>query len=648
MKGLNPRQKKLIYLLVQNEDYLPVSFYSEKLEKSSRTIYSDLDKIQGLLSRAELVLEKKPRIGVLLKGTIEAKMQFLERITGIRTEAVVESQERQWQIAKQLLIDEETVTQQMLAQQFHVSPSSVVSDLEKIVEKYRLTLGVSKRGTKINGSEEDIQNNLFRFSEDYLDYHGIDTEQLFRAETQTLLFKLFPQTLVEMLIQQIGEWRKQTDFCFPEHYVKSLVIRLLVFCFRLSKGKHIEEKEFLFDQIKLIDTYLIANELLVKLAEKLDFEYDEEDISYVNRQLVGYGVKPNTKGQKSYEKYAGTIHKILENMSEIMQVDFSADTQLAERFANHFIPMIYRLKMGIAITNPLVEEIRNQYGITFSATWYALANAEEKLGVQFNDEEVALVAMYFQVSLEKSQNGKKILIVCPNGVGTSELIFNKIKRILPAQDIAEITTVDQLYKKNLDNVDLIISSIQLADVNKPIIKVSTLVTQEDIKNITTLYANLFYSEETDEAEVLDFPFLKKVIDLEFIYTQKKFSDKQVCLNWMIDQLEKKKIVSKGFRKEVFDREAIGETALATGVAIPHASPQNVLQTKIAIVTLAQPIIWDQRKVHYVLLMCIAKSDRKLVRGVITDIHKIVQSEKQLKHFFSERTAKEIYNDIIRR
>lgn len=26
---------------------------------------------------------------------------------------------------------------------------------------------------------------------------------------------------------------------------------------------------------------------------------------------------------------------------------------------------------------------------------------EEKLGVQFNDEEVALVAMYFQVSLEK-------------------------------------------------------------------------------------------------------------------------------------------------------------------------------------------------------------------------------------------------------
>lgn len=648
MKGLNPRQKKLIHLLVQNEQYLPVSFYSEKLEKSNRTIYSDLEKIQALLPKEQLFLEKKPRLGIHLRGTVEAKLHFLEQITGASQEAVVESQERQWQIVKQLLIEEKTVTQQKLAQQFHVSPSSIVSDLEKITEKYRLILSSSKRGTKIIGNEEEIQNSLFRFCEDYLDVHGIDTDQLFDEATQYVLFQLLPQQLVKVLLEQVRKWRSQTDFCIPEQYVKSLVIRLLVFCFRLSKGKHIEEKEFLFDQIKLIDTFLMANELLEKVAEVITVDFDEDDVSYVNRQLVGYGVKPNTKEQKRYEKYASTIQAILKNMSEMMQIDFLADTQLSERFASHFVPMVYRLKMGIVITNPLVEEIRNQYGITFSATWYALANVEEKLGVQFNDEEVALVAMYFQVSLEKSQNGKKILIVCPNGIGTSELIFNKIKRILPAQDTAEVTTVDKLYKKNLSNVDLVISSIKLEKINKPIITVSTLVTQEDIKNITAFYAHLFYSEDAEEAEEIKLPILKKVIDLEYIYTQKKFSDKEVCLHWLIDRLEKKQIVTRAFRREVFDREAIGETALATGVAIPHASPQNVLQTKIAVVTLEQPIIWDQRKVHYVFLMCIAKNDRKLVRGVITDIHKIVQSEKQLKNFFAERNAKEIYNNIIRR
>lgn len=85
------------------------------------------------------------------------------------------------------------------------------------------------------------------------------------------------------------------------------------------------------------------------------------------------------------------------------------------------------------------------------------------------------------------------------------MIFNKIKRILPAQDTAEVTTVDKLYKKNLSNVDLVISSIKLEKINKPIITVSTLVTQEDIKNITAFYAHLFYSEDAEEAEEIKLP-----------------------------------------------------------------------------------------------------------------------------------------------
>lgn len=144
MKGLNSRQTKLLHLLVQNEHYLPVSFYSEKLGKSNRTLYSDLKKIQLLLEKKTLVLEKKPRVGILLKGTVEEKMHFLEQHIGVNTEEAVGSQKRQWEIVKKLVINEETVTQQLLSQQFHVSPSSIVSDLEKIIENYRLALAATK------------------------------------------------------------------------------------------------------------------------------------------------------------------------------------------------------------------------------------------------------------------------------------------------------------------------------------------------------------------------------------------------------------------------------------------------------------------------------------------------------------------------
>lgn len=112
-------------------------------------------------------------------------MHFLEQHIGVNTEEAVGSQKRQWEIVKQLVINEETVTQQMLSQQFHVSPSSIVSDLEKIIENYRLTLAATKQGTKVVGNEEEIQNSLFRFCEDYLDTHRVDTEHLLIKNRKT-------------------------------------------------------------------------------------------------------------------------------------------------------------------------------------------------------------------------------------------------------------------------------------------------------------------------------------------------------------------------------------------------------------------------------------------------------------------------------
>lgn len=158
------------------------------------------------------------------------------------------------------------------------------------------------------------------------------------------------------------------------------------------------------------------------ISKKIQVDFDDQDLSYINRQLVGYGIKLETSTEQTYKKYEPIINKIIRNMSEIMHVDFSKDTALKEHFSQHFIPMIYRLKMGIETTNPLLAEIKSQYAIIFSSTWYAMGNVESELGVHFNDDEVAFLAMYFQVSLEKSQHGKKILIVCPTGVGTSELI----------------------------------------------------------------------------------------------------------------------------------------------------------------------------------------------------------------------------------
>ena len=80
--------------------------------------------------------------------------------------------------------------------------------------------------------------------------------------------------------------------------------------------------------------------------------------------------------------------------------------------------------------------------------------------------------------------------------------------------------------------------------------------------------------------------LSKYVNLKLISLQNLFSDKADCLNSMIDELEKRKLVLPTFRKSVL-REDIGNTNLESGVALPHADQRRFLS-----LTLKKSINWE--------------------------------------------------------
>lgn len=653
MEKLNLRQKNLVMLLIQQENYRPVSYYAEKLIKTNRTIYSDIDRVNTEIndSQLKIKIDKKPGVGIKLIGTIKEKMAFISIIEHDKRCGQLEESpvDRQFKMAKDLLLMGETITHQKLAKEFHVSTSSISKDLEKISEAYSLNFETCHKGTYVKGDEKTIQRSIFKYIDAYLFYKGMDNEFAFEQQGKLVLTELFGDQIVEAVFAEIEEVDSSIEFLIPEHYRKSILMNVLIFIFRLSKERHVkEDKEFLFDQIRALDTYYLAHKLLAEASKKIKLNYDEQDISFLNRQIIGYGVKIKDSPHSSSENFAKEINQVIKNMSEIMHTDFSQDIDLFHRFSQHFIPMIYRLKMGIGTINPLLSEIKNQYSIIFSSTWYALANVENTLQVKFNDDEVAYLAMYFQVSLEKMLHGRKILILCPTGLGTSELIYNRVKRVLPAQDTIEITTIQNLLQSNLEHVDLIISSIHLENISKPIIKVSPLLTEKDVKNISTYYFEYFFDDHTFKKEVGAGrrSCLRKIIDPDFIVTNQVFSSKDECLNYIITKLENENIVTKNFRVEVFEREKLGETALDTGVAVPHAAPQSVLKTKVFILTLNKGLFWDNKRVNCVLLICIAKKEKHLVRELMTDVHTLISSEENIKRFLLNKDALSVYQEIM--
>lgn len=114
----------------------------------------------------------------------------------------------------------------------------------------------------------------------------------------------------------------------------------------------------------------------------------------------------------------------------------------------------------------------------------------EKINTQLSlpstsDDEVAYLTVYIQAAIEKIKVSKKIILVCSSGIGTSQLLYSRIKRAFPEWEIIDIVPGAHL-KETLEKkaCDLIISTIRLDDINLPIAYVSALFSTKDITRVT--------------------------------------------------------------------------------------------------------------------------------------------------------------------
>lgn len=635
--------------MLNEEEYKPMKFYSNILNISSRTLYSDINKVDYLIKKFQIVIDRKPNSGVKLVGSPEKKAELLNSLKfNTQCEMVFSPKERQLKIARLLLVEEEILSYQKLSDYFFVSKTSIAKDINEI-SSFLLCENVyiksDKKGTRINGTEIQKQYALKKFMNLLLEHKKCLADKDFFKFAPEVLKEVFPPEIVGMVFKTVIQIEKTLNVALSDYYLKSLVLTLIAFIYKLSKGTKIHsERTFIFEEIKTLETYLIAKNILETLSNILNLTFNENDIDYLNRVLIAHGLKPELKNKTQTKKYIKIVSDAIKEMSTIMHVDLTKDQKLFDGIMFHLIPMEYRLKMGIRIKNPLLDEIKDQYSVTLSATWYVLFKVKNKLDMTLTEDEVAFIMVHFQAAIDRNIQVKKILIVCPTGIGTSELIANKIKRFLPSHDIIEVVPMHKIYENNIDNVDLIISSLQLDIKTKPIIYVSALVSNADLRNISSFYNNTFYSDNSlgNGIEKYQFEYISEVLHEDLIFTDCSYKTKEECLFEIIKAIEKKQVVFDGFKDSILQREKLGTTSLASGAAIPHASPETVKSSKVAIMTLKNFILWDNKYINTIILICIANKDIKKVKNILSEIYNIVESRDSINHLLIDKKEKEVF------
>ncbi len=642
---MNSRQKRLLGLL--SKEVTPAKVFSEILKVSTRTIYSDLEVLEPVL------LSKGYRLNrVAAKGISIIKDESLEKhsLEGI-SEITLSPIERKLDIFKRMLFEKEQLRVNRLALDYSISESSIRDDLNYIFENF---LGKNACvSARANGKtflqcdvDQELNTHIHLCQYIYVNEEGHSPFHNFYSVYKTL----YSAEIVDACLETIEQVEKENIFFLGDHYRTNLLIVLIVLTFlnKDQKGDDTPLNKELIDYKTEYDSHIFFTiTILEEIGKKLDIKFSDDDLNYLVKYLRG--IRISTIHPDAHDKSINAVigDRILESISSKLAVDLSTSQTIRSQLIIHINSMLYRIDNDVIIKNALTEKIQEEYKVLFNALWLVL-NEEIRAYYptkKISTHEVAFIVIYLQTLLTQQKKNKKILVVCPNGISTSQLIVNELKEVLPPFDVIEVSSMDRLGDYNVNDLDLIVTTVDLDLAFDNIVKISPLINSEDIRRVTEVYTTKVIKKEKENNLKFDEILFLLKKELIIIDDGKDLKKKNV-LKEMSEKLEEHNYCTKEYYPSILERENIGPTIINEVSASPHGSPKFVNKSTLGLYISKNGIKWDQNSVKIAIFPCISQTDIGIARNLFTEIYNMLTNEALMEEIFNAKSFDDVF-EILR-
>lgn len=650
---MNARQKKLLKILINEEDYISVDQLMDQLAVSKRTVHNDLCKVEDFLSDYHIELKRKSKHGVKIEASVSKKESLLYYLDIHKEETdILSTKIRRMKIYSRLLSNNEGTSLNKLADEFMVSKTSIVSDLdiiEKQVQKFNLSLIKDRKGTRIEGNEIDIRHALSQLASDFvqLEFEEDQIEpKVSRLDLSTYyrLKNLFNIDAIEKIEKIISEAEQRLGYVINDLSYVNLITHLLILIKRVDNDTlYTKETAKQIYQAEVIDkTMAIANYIAVAIAQEFDIELPEGEVQYIHQYLVCSGIQSDFMHLNIEnhlldikEEHIELVNQLIEFVSVAIHCPLQEDKELKISLMTHIVPLLQRIKYHVKLDNPLINEIKVQYSAMFSIITLAVEMIDNQTLHNLSQDEIGFLTIHFQAAVERSMQQKNVIIVCPEGIGFSRLIAHRIERFISSIVIKDIVSLNQLQQIDLKEIDFVISTVPIKECAKPVVLVSSFLSEMDIRGI-----NNFLVDHVSEQKQY-YQHLGKIIDETVVHVQLDFDNKDDVLSYLCDELHKHHYVSENYKESVFRREKIMATDLGNNIAIPHGSEKEIIKSKIVIATLKKPILWNQHQVQIIFMIAMSMKEPQVTKNTLKDLYAVMDNKQAMQVLLEAKDAKDV-------
>jgi activator of the mannose operon, transcriptional antiterminator len=590
----------------------------EIMNVSVQTIKSDLQNMEDFMKDYGVTVK-------ILQGN-QLRVQGIENIVYMLKAS---SMMMEFSLAKQvfliMLLNDDFLVLQDIADMLYVSKSLIEKIMAALLKKYPEELqSVRHYGIRNVALQIEKRSRFVELMEPYV--QGID----FATELNQFHVSHFP-ILQYISIDEIENGVKAIDylqsvqtFSFTDEAIRQLFLQLIYIqvsyrcCKRVQTGTFVDivhgvqnEKEYLVVAKKICQLLQITN------------QNEEFYLCYLFMTLRKQKISDNTR---FVEVMKDVVEEIFNRIFKQLAIDFKADQELLKGLSIHIYTTVLRKDRFRACSLDYSwNDIRHQYPLGFEMSAIAAEVILTRFSYKVSNDEMIYLTLHFQAGIERMKNGEKktrVLVVCHYGMAAASLIATKLERIFHAIEITDTVSMQHFLQLKGINADLVLSTENIKAQGIPVIYVTPLLMQNELKQISHFIElhciNNLLSLVVMHATVLD---LKSV------------STREEVLKVGADVLYKAGLVTDDYLQSVIERENISSTDVAT-IAIPHGNPDFVKESKLVIIRLGKAVHWAVSDVSYVFMFAVSKENfttnfalfstfyKKLVRSNIrTEIKK---------------------------
>ncbi len=636
--NLSLRQRKLIHMLQNQNNYITGNELAKQLSVSPRTIRSDINIINHALAphRAKIVSERSK--GYFYHAENPEKIQKMNQIET----AFFSREDRTHFLAFRLCLSDEPLNLYDLEEETYVSHTTLENDLRHLKGKYCMDspyMKLHRSGDNIWFHSDEAKIRLLLnhlFWEDW-NYN--------KSENAYYDYQFLDRNIMKYVTDMVPHVLYQYGICMEDPSLVSLNLAITIMYHRVTSGHYLpEDLPISWEDSQSANA---TNCIFDTLENKWNCIFRPEERNDIYQRILSGRISDaaalsvGTAPDCFDPSILTFANEYLTKITATFGIDFSSN----EDFYITLLMFLKHLSMPAAVFHLqgnrciLKKTLLIEYEISYLIEELSL----KYLGHYIRQTELLYLAHCIYGALENLQetypDTKLQTVICshfnmPATWALKERIMGVFDRYLNLVTLLPVNAKDTF---NFSNIDLVISTAQKIITNNPgteTIYFDSILSYQDFPKLS----EFIRKKQLERIAFCPNLSVAKLLENAFWHEEISSCDRFDIIELLASDFINNGFTSEAYLEDVLRRESLSTNALNRGILFLHSLVPSQ-KTALSVAILQAPVVWCSQKIHIVVMAAFQSEHASYVFHLLNlffddhlDADRIKTKESFIKYF----------------